>query len=740
MPNSSPTNDPKASNPERISSPIDEQLALLAAARAWLCARTTAPWDAVTEASPVRTEWLAESGVFVIELFDAGQIRRLFLSAWSQGCRWLLETQGQLQVMPIHADPGLPLLECGADWAEPWRETIPSDVRHTLFSFERGRWALLYWASHYPAALDLLRSEPKLLWLLLMTGERDGWSEDTIARFLRLKRRFILERCGLQPSEAALNLLGKCHLGPYGEESLGNLRSLLADAGYIRALRHIESLYPITLQFCLWFPTLMQARWLKDVPDEASVFLEFNHLFADTHELGNRLDLVNVQEQVLRCRTFEELRRLHNRWLDERVQEEIRALNTTPCQTRPRNLAGWLWWSFRRVLNGIEQKVKEWPRWFIQYPAPPIRGSAAIRPITTYRGLLAEGQSQRHCVAIYHERVLANRYYVYQVLEPERCTLGLALFSGQPPRLDQLKGERNREVSDETRHAVQSWLYLDRQPAVSEQPEAEPIPNPAAFVPLHHALQAPTIRLINLPDGNDWGETDLAILIVSPDHGNDIQQALQVVMQEGFQATSLRLAVIPDAFAFEGPEKQHLAHRASALIEPRVDALIRIDSHQVAEGLSDEWSPVAAKARVQETLTQVVRSITETITRPGLIGVDFTDIRAIFEHRGKAVAAVGVSTGSEPLRAMRAAEQAHRSLATRCRFNNTPAVLACITGGMDLSVNEFDEVGSVLRENLPEEAMVVLSTVIEPDLPPGQIQVCIIAAGVGTDAMESEHA
>ena len=310
--------------------------------------------------------------------------------------------------------------------------------------------------------------------------------------------------------------------------------------------------------------------------------------------------------------------------------------------------------------------------------------------------------------------------------------MGLALFPGQQPRLDQLKGERNREVSQETRHAVQSWLYQDRKPAVSDQPEAQPIPNPAAFVPIHDSVQTPTIRLIHLPDGNDWDESDLAILILSPDHGDDIQRTLQVVLQEGFQATSLRLAVIPDAFAFEGPEKQHLAHRARALIEPRVDALIRVDSHQVAEGLGDDWSPAAAKARVQETLTEVVRSITDTITRPGLIGVDLTDIRAIFEHRGRAVAAVGVSTGPEPGRARRAAEQAHRSLAVSCRFNNALAVLACITGGMDLSINEFDEVGSVLRENLPEEAMVVLSTVIEPDLPPGQIQVCIIVAGVET--------
>lgn len=169
-----------------------------------------------------------------------------------------------------------------------------------------------------------------------------------------------------------------------------------------------------------------------------------------------------------------------------------------------------------------------------------------------------------------------------------------------------------------------------------------------------------------------------------------------------------------------------------------MDALIRIDSHQVAEDLGKEWSPAAARAHVQETLTQVVRSITETITRPGLIGVDFADIRSIFGHRGRAMAALGVSTG--PGRAERAALQAHARLAARCRFNNAPAVLACITGDLDLSIEEFDAVGNILRETLPEEAMVVLSTVIRPDLPLGQMLVCIIAAGVDTDSIESEQA
>ena len=312
--------------------------------------------------------------------------------------------------MPVHADPGLPLLECGADWGKPWRETIPSDVWQTLFSFERVRWALLYWASHDPAAVDLLRSEPRLLWLLLMTGERDGWSEDTIARCLRLKRRFILERCGLQPSEAALNLLGKCHLGPYGEEALGDLRSLLRDAGYIRALRHVQSLGPATLRFMLQFPRLMRARWVQAAPDEPGFFIELKHLVADIHQLGSQLNRKNVGGQMLRCRTIAELRQMHDRWVDQLNRERRRGASTTPSRPRPRNLAEWLWWPYSRLVMWAGETVKQGSRWLIRYPAPPIPGSAAIRPITTYRGLLAEGRSQRHCVAIYHERVLAGRY------------------------------------------------------------------------------------------------------------------------------------------------------------------------------------------------------------------------------------------------------------------------------------------------------------------------------------------
>jgi cell division protein FtsZ len=193
---------------------------------------------------------------------------------------------------------------------------------------------------------------------------------------------------------------------------------------------------------------------------------------------------------------------------------------------------------------------------------------------------------------------------------------------------------------------------------------------------------------------------------------------------------------MPEPFAFEGPEKQHLAYLANALIGPRVDALIRVGGHQLAEALGDQWSPVAARSLLQDTLTQVVRSITDTITKPGLIGVDFADIHHILQDQGVSFAAVGIASG--PRRAERAARQAQAELASRCRFDTAKGVLACITAGLDMAIQEFDEVGNVLRETLSDEANVVLSTVIQPDLPPEQMLVCIVAAGVDTDAVGTE--
>ena len=560
-----------------------------------------------------------------------------------------------------------------------------------------------------------------------MTGEQVGWSEGTIARCLRLKRRAILRVCGLESSEAALNRLAKCELSPYGGESLGRLRSLLASFETLHALRHAKSIGGATLRFMQHFPDLIHARWVQDAPDDPGYFAELNQLVADIRQMGQQLHRDDVQNQMLRCRNCAEIRRLHDRWVDQLNRERRRDLFLATAPARPFDPREWLPWVGRGLRQRIRQALQSWSRCFRRYPAPPLAGPATIRPIRTYRALLKEGRSQRHCVAAYHERIMAGHYYVYQVLQPERCTLGLILAPGQPPRLDQLKGDRNRVVSDATRHSVEDWLNQALQSSAQDRRQPQSVRNPEQPRPIPDAVPNQPIQPLDLLAGETVGECDMAMVIVDPAQVDDVQNALHIVMQEPFQI-SLRLALIPDPFAFEGPEKQHLAHLARALIGPRVDALIRIGGHQLAEALGDQWSPVAARSLLQDTLTQVVRSITDTITKPGLIGVDFADIRHILQDQGESFAAVGIATG--PRRAERAARQAQAELASRCRFDTAKGVLACVTAGMDMAIQEFDEVGNVLRKTLSDEAKVVLSTVIQPDLPQEHMQVCIVAVGV----------
>jgi hypothetical protein len=132
--------------------------------------------------------------------------------------------------MPAHLDPGLPVLDPCVDWANPWRMSLPADVRQILERFACGRWALLHWASHSREALHLLRSEPTLLWILLMTAQRDDWPDEKVGECLRWKRRVILGACGLHPAEATLKLLGKFQTPHFGQQSFAWLVFWLGSA------------------------------------------------------------------------------------------------------------------------------------------------------------------------------------------------------------------------------------------------------------------------------------------------------------------------------------------------------------------------------------------------------------------------------------------------------------------------------------------------------------------------------
>lgn len=163
--------------------------------------------------------WYAGTHLLVVHIAYEGRLGRLFLQGWNHCIRWATDWTGQPDIMPCAMDPGLPVLEETVSWAKPWRESIPLDVRLILQPFVTERWALLHWSSRSPAALELLRSAPTLLWLLLVTAELADWSEAQILQLLGRKRRAILADCGLYPATATLKLLAKFHAPAYGRQT-----------------------------------------------------------------------------------------------------------------------------------------------------------------------------------------------------------------------------------------------------------------------------------------------------------------------------------------------------------------------------------------------------------------------------------------------------------------------------------------------------------------------------------------
>ena len=142
------------------SSSIDEQLNLLKVARAWLVEHAHEP---EVPDSSVRGVWLHTEQVLVVEFRHGEQAQRVFLSGWMGHCRWAVEQAGHVQIMPPHADPGLPLWNDHVAWAQPWRESILHDVRDTLDPIVVGRWAMLYWASRSPSAFNVLQENARVL-------------------------------------------------------------------------------------------------------------------------------------------------------------------------------------------------------------------------------------------------------------------------------------------------------------------------------------------------------------------------------------------------------------------------------------------------------------------------------------------------------------------------------------------------------------------------------------------------
>ena len=208
-----------------------------------------------------------------------------------------------------------------------------------------------------------------------------------------------------------------------------------------------------------------------------------------------------------------------------------------------------------------------------------------------------------------------------------------------------------------------------------------------------------------------------------------------VVAEVAREMGILTVAVVTRPFPFEGKKRLSIAHEGVGELQQHVDSLITIPNEKLLEVLGKNTSLLDAFKEANDVLLGAVQGIADLIIRPGMINVDFADVRTVMSEMGMAMMGTGNSKGEN--RAREAAERAINSpLLDDIDLEGARGILVNITAGLDLSLGEFSEVGDTIEEFASEEATVVVGTVIDPNMSE-ELKVTVVATGLGSEAIRA---
>ena len=199
----------------------------------------------------------------------------------------------------------------------------------------------------------------------------------------------------------------------------------------------------------------------------------------------------------------------------------------------------------------------------------------------------------------------------------------------------------------------------------------------------------------------------------------------------------LTVAVVTKPFSFEGKQRALAADEGIRRLAEHVDSLITIPNNKLLSVLGKNISLLNAFKAANNVLLGAVKGISDLITRPGLINVDFADVRTVMSEMGMAMMGTGSAKGEE--RARQAAEAAIASpLLEDVNFSGARGILVNITAGIDMSIGEFEEVGDVVKEFISDDATVVVGTVIDPEMTE-EMRVTVIVTGLGDSRQRGQQ-
>lgn len=205
--------------------------------------------------------------------------------------------------------------------------------------------------------------------------------------------------------------------------------------------------------------------------------------------------------------------------------------------------------------------------------------------------------------------------------------------------------------------------------------------------------------------------------------------AAPIVAEVAREMGILTVAIVTRPFPFEGKKRSKIAEEGIQLLTEHVDSLITIPNEKLLDVLGKEATLLEAFKAANDVLLGAVKGIADLIMNPGMINVDFADVKTVMSEMGMAMMGTGAAVGAD--RAREAAEAAIRSpLLEDVNLQGARGILVNITAGENLSLGEFSEVGDTIEEFASDDATVVVGTVIDPSLE-NEMRVTVVATGLG---------
>ncbi|MBU9696828.1 cell division protein FtsZ [Rhodobacteraceae bacterium HSP-20] len=214
--------------------------------------------------------------------------------------------------------------------------------------------------------------------------------------------------------------------------------------------------------------------------------------------------------------------------------------------------------------------------------------------------------------------------------------------------------------------------------------------------------------------------------------------AAPIIAQAARELGVLTVGVVTKPFQFEGAKRMKQAEEGIEALQKVVDTLIIIPNQNLFRLANERTTFTEAFAMADDVLYQGVKGVTDLMVRPGLINLDFADVRAVMDEMGKAMMGTGEATGED--RAVQAAEKAIANpLLDEISLNGARGVLINITGGYDLTLFELDEAANIIREKVDPDANIIVGSTLDENMG-GAIRVSVVATGIDVSKAAKQEA